>query len=207
MKRNANLLICTLLSVTLMFSCQALKNAFTADADDGDFSFEENLEGHKTYRRVPAKKPARTVSSTGAGQRGKMGVTVTAKDNAKLYKEIEKWYGTPYKYGGCSMSGIDCSCFVKTIYQSVYGINLSRGAAYILNDVSAISRGQLREGDVIFFANNKKSISHVGIYLKDDMFAHASSSKGVTISRLSEKYWDSRYFSAGRHAKVTTKWK
>ena len=178
---------------------------FTADSDYDDFSFEENFDGQKTYRRVPSKKKDRNVA-TSTGKSGKMPITVTDKDNAKLYKVIEKWYGTPYKYGGCSTSGIDCSCFVKSVYSEVYGVELNRVAADIVKNVSLIERSQLREGDVIFFANNKTAISHVGIYLKDGMFAHASSAMGVTISKLSEKYWDTRYYAAGRHSKVTTKW-
>ena len=205
MKKVFKTLIYLTLSGALLFSCGTLKTMFTADSDYDDFSFEENFDGQKTYRRVPSKKKDRTVA-TSTGKSGKMPITVTDKDNAKLYKVIEKWYGTPYKYGGCSTSGIDCSCFVKSVYSEVYGVELNRVAADITKNVTLIERSQLREGDVVFFSNNKSAISHVGIYLKDGMFAHASSSKGVTISKLSEKYWDTRYYAAGRHSKVTTKW-
>ena len=205
MKKVFKTLVFLTLSGSLFFSCGTLKTMFTADSDDDEFSFEENFDGQKTYRRVPSKKKDRTVA-TNTGKSGKMPITVTDRDNAKLYKVIERWYGTPYKYGGCSTSGIDCSCFVKSVFSEVYGVELNRVAADITKNVTLIERSQLREGDVIFFANNKTAISHVGIYLKDGMFAHASSSKGVTISKLSEKYWDTRFYKGGRHAKVTTKW-
>lgn len=206
MKKTLKILSLSLIVSLLLASCSALRNVFTADLEDEDFEVTENFDGQKTYKRVPSKKPKKDVGTVSTTSSGKMNIKVTDKDNAALYKEIEKWYGTPYKYGGCSRSGIDCSCFVKTIYSAVYGITLNRGAADMLKDISVVERRNLCEGDIIFFANNKTSVSHVGIYLKDDMFAHASSSKGVTISRLSEKYWDVRYFKGGRHSKVKTKW-
>lgn len=205
MKKHIKHCIYALCVSVVIISCNTLHNFFTADLEDEDFEFTENLEGHKTYRRIPQKNP-KTNTGVSGSKSGKMNITITDKDNQKLYKAIENWYGTPYKYGGCSKSGIDCSCFVKTIYSEVYGINLNRVAADIVKNVTLIDRKNLREGDVVFFANNKINVSHVGLYLKDGMFAHASSSKGVTISKLSEKYWDARYYGAGRHNKVTTKW-
>ncbi len=205
MKKNIKLCVYVVCVCLAISSCGPLRNFFTADLEDEDFEVTENFDGHKTYKRVPKKTSKKGNSPTGT-KNGKMPIAVTDKDNAKLYKVIEKWYGTPYKYGGCSSSGIDCSCFVKNVFSEVYDVNLNRVAADITKNVTLIERSQLREGDVVFFSNNKSAISHVGIYLKDGMFAHASSSKGVTISKLSEKYWDTRYFAAGRHSKVTTKW-
>ncbi|MBR4804067.1 MAG: C40 family peptidase [Bacteroidales bacterium] len=205
MKKNIKLCVYAVCVCLTINACTPLRNFFNADLEDEDFEVTENFDGQKTYRRVPSKKKDRSVA-TNTGKGGKMPITVTDRDNAKLYKVIEKWYGTPYKYGGCSTSGIDCSCFVKNVFSEVYDINLNRVAADITKNVTLIERSQLREGDVVFFSNNKTAISHVGIYLKDGMFAHASSSKGVTISKLSEKYWDTRFYKGGRHAKVTTKW-
>lgn len=76
----------------------------------------------------------------------------------------------------------------------------------MVKDIQIIDRKELREGDLVFFKNNGK-INHVGIYLKEDMFVHASSSKGVMISKLTEKYWDSRFYKGGRHKNVHTKWR
>jgi cell wall-associated NlpC family hydrolase len=135
-----------------------------------------------------------------------MNVTLCDKDNVQLYDAIEKWYGTPYKMGGCSLTGIDCSCFTLTIYETVYGIKLNRRAMDMVKDIQLIDRKELREGDLVFFKNNGK-INHVGIYLKEDMFVHASSSKGVMISKLTESYWNSRFYKGGRHKNVRTKWR
>ena len=192
----------------LVFCGSLLVNScslFTSDLEDEDFYLVENNDGKKTYKKGYKKQS--TASKSVTKSKGKMNITLCDKDNKKLYQEIEKWYGTPYKYGGCSEAGIDCSCFVGKIYLSVYGINLNRTAADITKNITLIERDELREGDVVFFITNKKYVSHVGIYLKDDMFVHSSSSKGVTISRLSEKYWEPRFYKGGRHSKVQTKWR
>jgi lipoprotein Spr len=76
----------------------------------------------------------------------------------------------------------------------------------MVNDIKLVDRKSLVEGDLVFFRNGNGNINHVGIYLKNDMFAHASTSKGVMVSKLTEKYWDSRFYKGGRHKNVSTKW-
>lgn len=195
--------------LSLIFCGSLLINScsiFNSDLEDEDFYMVENNDGRKTYRKK-SSKTASSAKKTTSKSNSKMNVTLCDKDNRKLYEEIGKWYGTPYKYGGCSESGIDCSCFVGKIFLAVYGVNLNRVAADITKNTTLIDRDELREGDVVFFITNKKYVSHVGIYLKEDMFAHASSSKGVTISKLTEKYWEPRFYKGGRHNKVKTKWR
>lgn len=202
MKKNLILCILAFCGSLLVNSC----SIFSSDLEDEDFYLVENNDGKKTYKKKSTKTATPKKSATPKAK-GKMNVTLCDKDNRKLYDEIAKWYGTPYKYGGCSEAGIDCSCFVGKIYLAVYGINLNRVAADITKNTTLIDRDELREGDVVFFITNKKYVSHVGIYLKEDMFAHASSSKGVTISKLTEKYWEPRFYKGGRHSKVQTKWR
>jgi cell wall-associated NlpC family hydrolase len=98
------------------------------------------------------------------------------------------------------MRGTDCSGFVFNIYRSVYGKNLARNSADMLRrNCRSISLQNLQEGNLVFFATgrNLKKISHVGIYLKDGKFAHASTSNGVTISNLNEPYYRQRWVSGG----------
>jgi len=128
------------------------------------------------------------------------GIQVTQKDNQVLYNTITQWLGAPYQRGGNSIRGTDCSGFAGNIYQTVYRKNIARSSADILRlNCSKISRQNLREGDLVFFATGvTKKISHVGIYLKDGKFAHASTSKGVIISNLNETYYRKRWVSGGR---------
>jgi lipoprotein Spr len=128
----------------------------------------------------------------------KLGLSKKEIHHSKLYSFIEEWYGTPYKYGGCQKTGVDCSCFTDNLYQKVYGVKLGRTAGEIHKACDKIKMDNLRQGDLVFFITNGKSISHVGVYLKDNKFVHASTSKGVIVSDLSETYYKKYFHSAGR---------
>ena len=117
--------------------------------------------------------------------------------NAALYSFIDDWYGTPYRYGGLDRKGIDCSAFTRELCSNIYGKRLQRTAAAQFNETEYVSSvSELKEGDLVFFKIRKRYISHVGIYLGNNKFVHASSSKGVVISSLTNAYW-SRYYVGG----------
>lgn len=119
--------------------------------------------------------------------------------NFRLYGFIEDWYGTPYRMGGKNKDGIDCSGFVNTLLYNVFQQDFSGTSAQMYDHVKKLrSRSDLREGDLVFFRISKKRISHVGIYLDNDRFVHASTSSGVMISDLNEAYWKKYYAGAGR---------
>ena len=119
--------------------------------------------------------------------------------NSSLEQLAKSWIGTPYVYGGSSKSGTDCSGYVMQLYKSHYGISLPHNAGQMYDDSrgSSVSRGSLQEGDLVFFGSFWK-IDHVGIYLKGDRFTHASSSRGVMISPMSDNYWRPKYQGARR---------
>lgn len=122
-------------------------------------------------------------------------------DNKRLYKEVKSWLGTPYKYAGSSKSGTDCSGFVMEVYKEVYHQKLERNSQKIFEkNCYEINKGDLKEGDLIFFntGNKKRRINHVGIYLKENMFVHASSSRGVVVSDVRETYYVKHFVVAGR---------
>ena len=123
------------------------------------------------------------------------------KDNKALYSEVSKWLGAPYKFGGSCISGTDCSGMVMQVYKKVYSIVLERNSAMMYEkNCRNISKKNLSEGDLVFFSTTKtkSKINHVGIYLKDGYFVHASSSKGVIISSLNETYYTRAYIASGR---------
>ncbi|MBK8806054.1 MAG: C40 family peptidase [Bacteroidales bacterium] len=119
-------------------------------------------------------------------------------DNLKV--EVLDWLGTPYKYACATKKGTDCSGFVSAIYKQVYGIEVSRSSSDIINNMNKTFKntGKLKEGDVLFFMINGKRISHVGLYLNDGYFIHASTKRGVVINNLEEEYYTKYFYKAGR---------
>lgn len=114
-----------------------------------------------------------------------------------LLPHIDEWYGTRYRMGGTTKSGIDCSAFVQAIYLATFAIPLPRTAREQYKTSRIISATELKEGDLVFF-NTTGGISHVGIYLQNNKFIHASSSFGVIISDMFEPYYVKRFIGAGR---------
>ncbi len=115
----------------------------------------------------------------------------------KLMSQHDKWKGTRYREGGLSKKGVDCSGFVYITYQSVLGIQLPRTSDKQATVGVKISRNNLQAGDLIFFKTGFFT-RHVGIFLQNSDFLHASTSKGVTISSLKNNYWKSRYIFSRR---------
>ncbi len=118
--------------------------------------------------------------------------------NIKLIMEIDEWWGTSYCMGGNTKNCIDCSAFTGTIMRNNFNVNLSRTAAEQFNQSERVEKENLKEGDLIFFKTKKDYINHVGIFLINDKFVHASTSQGVTISDLKESYWNERLAGFGR---------
>jgi hypothetical protein len=110
---------------------------------------------------------------------------------------LEQWIGTPYHFGGSSINGTDCSGFSGNLYNTLYSKKLARSSRDQANQCSFISPDSLELGDLVFFRNGL-FISHVGVYLTNGYFVHASTSQGVTISHLQETYYKKRFYRAGR---------
>ncbi len=118
--------------------------------------------------------------------------------NSKLYSFIDSWYGTPYKFGGNDKNGIDCSGFVFKLYEQVYLTKTPRTTSELNDLVKDIKKKDLKEGDLVFFKTDTKKVSHVGVYLMNNKFVHASSKKGIMISDLNEEYFEKSYYKGGR---------
>lgn len=125
---------------------------------------------------------------------------VSAKTEAKtdsIVKTAEKYLKTPYKFGGDSPKGFDCSGFTKFVYEK-NGSKLPRTADIQYKQGKSVERSKLKPGDLVFFTTYEPGPSHVGIYYGNGKFIHASSSRGVMFSRLDETYWKPRYLGARR---------
>jgi probable lipoprotein NlpC len=123
----------------------------------------------------------------------RFGIRLDGTENIDLLRTVDEWMGAPYRWGGCSENGVDCSCLVKSIYRDVYGLDLNRTVRTLLKErLDPVDPSRLREGDLLFFDMKDEGISHVGIYLKNGAFVHASSSRGVMINRLTQPFYRAR---------------
>jgi lipoprotein Spr len=118
----------------------------------------------------------------------------------RMLIEIIKYLDTPYKYGGSSKNGIDCSAFTQAIFQNTFSVGLLRSARDQYTQGSVIdNREELKFGDLIFF-NTRRRVrpGHVGIYIGDNLFAHSSSKNGVIVSSLDLDYYSKRFMGGRR---------
>ncbi|MFH0782982.1 MAG: C40 family peptidase [Pseudomonadota bacterium] len=136
------------------------------------------------------QKPESVLSSIGVSER-------------QFEDEVKEYLGTPYRRGGTTKQGMDCSGFARTVYDRFLGIELphSSGDQFQYSDLQKINIRELQAGDLVFFASKnkkKKRINHVGVYLSNRQFIHASSSEGIIVSSLDEKYWKKRFVGSKR---------
>ncbi|MXV15316.1 glycoside hydrolase [Pedobacter sp. HMF7056] len=124
-------------------------------------------------------------------------------DNEKLYKFIDKWMGVPYRANGMDRDGVDCSGFTTLLEKEVFDVSVPRIAKQMAENVKRKYEEDLQEGDLVFFDFSGQKFSHVGIYLKNNKFVHASTSKGVIISDLKDP-WYYKYFSRAGSPKNDT---
>ncbi|TCP94976.1 spr peptidase [Cricetibacter osteomyelitidis] len=114
--------------------------------------------------------------------------------NKKLSQVFQEWHGTRYRLGGTGKRGIDCSAFMREVFEQAFGMSLPRSTSEQRHIGRNIAKSQLKVGDLVFFRRN----NHVGVYIGEGRFMHASSRQGVTISSLSESYWARNYTQSRR---------
>lgn len=122
------------------------------------------------------------------------------KEVGRLIKEARSWIGTPYAYGRAEKRrGTDCSGFIMSLFNGVYNVQLPRSSAMQQEFSQPIKFERLQPGDLVFFTTGKSSsrVNHVGLYVGNGKMIHASTSRGVMESALSEKYWKNTYHSSG----------
>jgi probable lipoprotein NlpC len=128
----------------------------------------------------------------------KLGVKLQGNEDLSLLESMLAWKGTPYRYGGNTKTGTDCSGFVSSIYKEVYGTKLERSSKDMIHDVKIVSKKDLKTGDILFFKLRGKGISHVGIYIADNKFIHAETRKGIVVTDLDKGYYAKGFYKAGR---------
>ncbi|MCW8879339.1 MAG: NlpC/P60 family protein [Kangiellaceae bacterium] len=145
----------------------------------------------------PTNYPKPSKKVTGATKTVSATQPEEAQSQQGLQSFYRRWKGTPYKYGGLSSRGVDCSGFVFLAYKDVFNFSLPRMTRHQLRYGQRIEKSELQAGDLVFFKTSKK-VWHVGIYIGDNRFIHASTSKGVITSNLDNPYWNSKYRVARR---------
>jgi lipoprotein Spr len=195
----------------LLYSCNSSKRAANKALKAEEAQVKENNvkpgQGYTTNGKKPkkAKQPAAAANENppkenaiAAKYANRLGVSKNDITNYELYLFIDDWYATPYKYAGRTHAGVDCSDLASLLFQSVYHISISGNVTDIYRRCEPIKQSELKEGDLIFFKINSKSLSHVAIYLQNHKFVHASVHSGVVIDDMGEDYYRRYYWGAGR---------
>jgi lipoprotein Spr len=166
----------------------------------------------KSKKNVPAEQP-KTIKAVTLNENGNssmamlqikyagiLNVGPEQLTNYQLLQTIDQWWGTRYCYGGQTDDCIDCSGYTQTLFGTVYNLHIPRVAQDQYDSTARVSEDELTEGDLVFFhtSGRGKSITHVGVYITNNKFTHASTSNGVEIADLTDPYWKQRYRGAGK---------
>ncbi len=191
--------------ISLIFINFFAYNTSYAQASSGAF-IESLITGSNFTSNLPTPNDERIIRKYSDHLQVDQGEIIA---NLSLYRNIESWIGTKYQWGGCNRSGIDCSCFVQTLYKDVYGIKIDRtsNTQFKADEIDLFrNRNEIKLGDLVFFktAINRETrnmpVTHVGFYLTNGYFVQSSSS-GVNIAKLFSGYWKDKLVAAGRMRK------
>lgn len=167
--------------------------------DDLDLTMEKEAPQPKVTVKAAKKADTTAATEEGAAESG-TDTVVSSGSGSDIVSFAMQYLGTPYAYGGTGSGGFDCSGFTMHVFAN-FGVSLAHGATPQLNNGYTVSQSELQPGDLVFFFgtyNTSSAASHVGIYIGGGQFIHASTSRGVIISSLSESYYANRYLTARR---------
>lgn len=154
------------------------------------------VTGEKAFTKVDHSSAIEKMSPIQFKYAMMMDVNIESLSNLSLFGFIDDWFGTRYRLGGSTKKGIDCSALTGALLLAVYGFSVPRTARQQYDASEHIEKEDLKEGDLVFF-NTHGGVSHVGVYLENDYFLHAST-HGVTISNLDDRYYSKRFICGGR---------
>ena len=179
------------------------KSSVRFTSEDDSMIVDLNLD-LKDTDELPLEEPNIEISSLLGKEYKNENIDIPGYDyttlREKMLMEVIKYLNTPYKYGGNTKDGMDCSAFTQILFRDVFNINLERSARLQYNQGREVSgKSELMFGDLVFF-NTRKRVrpGHVGIYIGDNLFAHASTKKGVTITSIDYDYYSRTFMGARR---------
>jgi len=159
---------------------------------------------YSTSPGKPAKEPSSSEMEKYSALRFKYSIILNCPveelTNERLLSFIDEWQGVKYRYGGSGKDGIDCSGFTNLLMTSVYDLHgLARTSKDLYTQTTRLKKSELKEGDLVFFHTygKQKSVTHVGVYLRNNKFVHASE-PGVQISDMQDGYFATHFVGAGR---------
>lgn len=194
-------LVLSLGMCTSILIAQEKKQSRLKQGTSSQIPFAREVAEEKTENdRILSRDDIEILLAPKRGVATERSVSFSSVERNKLTEVISKFIGVPYKVGGNSMEGIDCGGFVAAVFKEALGFEMPQTSAEQFKRGLPVRAKDLRFGDLVFFNTNGASASHVGIYLDDTLFAHASVSLGVTISSLESAYYEKR-LQEGRRPK------
>ena len=176
-------IVLILFAATLLYSCKSKtdwREKYREEKNKEVKTFNKNVDKTSTYAKLNSLDEIATL----------LDVSPKALKNKKLYDLILDWYATPYSLGNQSKKGIDCSGFTQVVYKEIYNKDLPRRSKDMGELIKRKYTKDLEEGDLVFFSfGGSEEINHVGIYLHNNKFVHASTKRGVIISDLTEPWY------------------
>lgn len=180
-------------TLLLVFQACAMPSRSGYDRDRGSYA---------TMPRTQTAESTGTMAPEATGMPDSSQVVVTA--DSAWNSVFVSWLGTPYRYGGSSRQGTDCSGFVMSAYREKTGVTLPRSSRAGFKNGEPVEKEDLQVGDILYFTNRWGMIDHAAIYVGQNRFIHSSTSKGVIITPMSDPYWVRRFKGARRYASGTT---
>lgn len=199
-------LMALIVLMQLFTGCSLLKlHPDPSAGDDIQVTWEESGNDQMvvsyTSKRKPRQehKPEPAKTNTTEQTETIKEVDTVSGAHVALLAEINSWMGTPYGYSRSEKGkGTDCSGMVMEVYRKVYNVQLNRSSEGQVANTTPVKKEDLQIGDLVFFVTRGSRISHVGIYIGNNKFAHSTTQRGVIISDLDEKYYKDRYVRSGR---------